>query len=148
MSLSRHQKCVIREISLFSYSHTERNGTAIIERNGKEEEFVIPSTYEIFNQVISKLHQAGFTKVERCSPQNANCIIRTFQARHQIYDFDCCYNLYGADCFVKERGWWKTATHLDTYPITFDKYKIQLNFLQDESLSINTDFVDYYVKVS
>lgn len=87
MSLTKQQKYAIRKIRIFAYSDTERDGKAYYTVHGKEEEFVIPQFGEILKIMFDNIKKAGFTEIERCSPTEANCIIRVYQDLHHEYDW-------------------------------------------------------------
>lgn len=148
MSLTKQQKYAIRKIRTFAYSDTERDGKAYCTVHGKEEEFVIPQFGEILKIMFDNIKKAGFTEIERCSPTEANCIIRVYQDLHHEYDWGLCYNIYGASCYTKTNGIWKSSDGIDDYPIEYDRHQFRMILLPDESLRVDADFADYYVKIS
>ena len=75
-----------------------------------EKEFVIPTPYQIAENVFKQILDVGFSKVERVSPSDANCIIRVFQTLHYKYEFDITFNMYGADCFTNDALGWVSNT--------------------------------------
>ena len=148
MSLTKQQKYAIRKIRIFAYSDTERDGKAYYTVHGKEEEFVIPQFGEILKIMFDNIKKAGFTEIERCSPTEANCIIRVYQDLHHQYDWGLCYNIYGANCYTKINGVWESSDGIDDYPIEYDRHQFRMMLLPDESLRVDANFVDYYVKIS
>ncbi|MCI8273103.1 MAG: hypothetical protein HFJ55_03355 [Clostridia bacterium] len=147
MSLTRAQKHAIRKIRIYKSSYKERNGKPYYNENGEEKEFVIPQFGEILKEMFEKIKGAGFSEVERCSPQKANCIIRIFQDLHHKYSYDMCYNIYGANCYTNIDGRWQTGEGLDSYNIRYGSHKFRVVFYQDEYMSVDADFADFYVKV-
>ena len=158
--LSKEQKEKLRNIHIYELACEEKNGIAIIRKSvpkvkrGKEtfstvqEEFVVPSPYQIAESVFKQILVCGFSKVERVSPTDANCIIRVFQKLHHAYEFDQIFNMYGADCFVKSGGYWISECDSGTFHLDYSKYLIGQWLYQDEKITFNTEFVDFYIKVS
>ena len=154
--LSKEQKEKLRTIHIYEIACEEKNGIAIIRKripkvNGGyifEEKFVIPSPYQIAESVYKKILACGFSKVERVSPNNANCIIRVFQKLHHEYDFNQIFNIYGARCFVKNGHDWISECALGTFPLDYSKCLITQWLYQDEKITFDAEFVDFYVKVS
>ncbi len=148
MKLTKQQKYAIRRISILAYSDSEKNGKPYYQCGGKEIEFEIPQFGEILKTMFENIKNAGFAKVKRCSPFEANCIIRVYKDLHHQYDFGECYNIYGARCYTKTNGVWKTSDGINNYAIDYSRHMFRLNLLlPDESLLIHADFVDYYVKI-
>ena len=158
--LSKKQKEKLRNIHIYELACEEKNGIAIIRKSvpkvkkGKEtfssveEEFVIPSPYQIAESVFKQILTCGFSKVERVSPINANCIIRVFQKLHHAYEFDHIFNMYGADCFVKSCGYWISECNSDTFHLDYSRHLIGQWLYPDEKITFDAEFVDFYVKVS
>lgn len=147
MSLTNQQKYVIRRISICEYSDKERDGKAYYNDAGTEKEFIIPQFGEILKRMFDNIKKAGFTKIERCSPCKANCIIRVYQVIHHEYARGLCFNIYGAECYTKINGIWKTSDDIDNYPIEYGRHQFEMFLLPDEILHVNADFVDCYVKI-
>lgn len=139
MSLKNQQKQEIRCLNIYKCLDTKRDG--------KEKKITIPQFSEIFENMLGNLlRETGATKIERCPPSKANCIIRVYSARHE-YSFEVC-NLYGADCYTKIHGEWETSDGVDNYPITYhNKYKIRI-IRSGECRYCYSDYVDYYVKIT
>ena len=158
--LSKEQKEKLRNIHIYELACEEKNGIAIIRKSvpkvkrGKEtfstveEEFVVPSPYQIAESVFKQILVCGFSKVERVSPTDANCIIRVFQKLHHAYEFDQIFNMYGADCFVKSCIDWISECNGDAFPLDYSKCLIGQWLYQDEKITFDAEFVDFYVKVS
>lgn len=159
--LSKEQKEKLRNINMYEISYIEKKGIAIIDRTiekkskrGKktistiEEEFIIPSPYQIIESIFKQILGCGFSKVERVSPDNANCIIRVFQKLHHEYEFGIVFNLYGADCFVKSSNGWISESDGSTFQLNYTEHLINQWIYQDEKITFKTDFMDVYVKVS
>lgn len=158
--LSNEQKEILRDIHIYELTHEEKKGVPIITKNVPKtkngitkystvvENFVIPNTYEIFETMSKKILDSGFSEVERVSPNDANCIIRIFQKLHYEYFYNYIFNLYGADCFVKDKKNWISHCSAGTFTLYYSKHIIRQWICQDESVYIDTDFVDFYVKVS
>ena len=132
---------------MIEWSNTEENGKAVCRCNGQEKEFEIPQSREILKMMIQKIKQVGFTNVEVCLPNEANCIIRTYQHLHHEY-LEGMYNLYGPNCYTKSEGLWITCDGFSMYLIDYSRHQIRYNLLPDECLCLNVDFVDYYVRIS
>lgn len=160
--LSKEQKEKLRKIHIYELATEEKDGVAIIPKTvqkkkfGKEksvcveEVFVVPSPYEIRNSVFEQILECGFSKVERVSPTDANCIVRIFQKLHHEYEFGMVFNMYGADVFVKDDTTWATECNCyqKGYPIDYEKCLINQWLYQDEKVTFDAEFVDFYVKVS
>lgn len=134
MILTKQQKYAIREEEIYACLDTEKNLT-------------IPQFSEILQLMYEKIKKAGFNKVERCSPFSANCIIRVYQDLHHEYNYDMCFDIYGAKCYTKVNGVWKTGDGIDSYSIRYDRHIFRVILCQDESFYVDADFVDYYVKI-
>lgn len=148
MSLTEQQKHTIRQIRMYAQSDTERNGKAYCRDHKKEKEFIIPQFGEILKIMFENIKKAGFTEIERCSPSEANCIIRVYQDLHHKYHWGMCFNIYGAYCYTNVNGIWKTSDGIDDYQFEYDRCLFRVILLQDESLLVDADFVDCYVKIS
>ena len=148
MSLTNQQKHVIRKIRMYAYSDIEREGKAYYADHGKEKEFIIPQFGEILKKMFDNIKKAGFTEIERCSPSKANCIIRIYQDLHHEYEWGLCFNIYGANCYTNINGIWETSDGIDNYPIEYDRHQFRMILMPDESLRVNADFVDCYVKIA
>lgn len=160
--LSKEQKEKLRNIHIYELACEEKNGVAIIRKSvpkvkrGKEtfstieEEFVIPSPYQITESIFKQILGCGFSKVEKVSPDNANCIIRVFQKLHHEHEFGVVFNLYGADCFVKSGNAWisECESRGNTFRLNYTEHLIDQWLYQDEKVTFKTDFMDVYVKVS
>lgn len=158
--LSNKQKEKLRRIHIYSLARTEKNGVAIIQKQalrgepGKEktciieEVFVVPSIYEIAENVFKKILDSGFSKVERVSPKDANCIVRVFQKLHHKYDYYTTFNMYGADVFVKNITNWTSENCGECFTLNFAECSILQWIEQDETVKFDAEFVDFYVKVS
>lgn len=155
--LFKEQKEKLRNIHMYEISYKEKNSIAIIDKTVKrgketfstvEEEFIVPSPYQILESVFLQIVRCGFSTVERVSPKNANCIIRVFQKLHQEHEFDTVFNLYGADCFVKSGNNWISECDGNTFRLNHTEHLIDQWLYQDEKVSFKTDFIDVYVKVS
>ena len=158
--LSKEQKERLRSIQIYDLACEEKNGVAIIRKSvpkvkrGKEtfstveEEFIVPSPYQIAESVFKQILSCGFSKVEKVSPSNANCIIRVFQTLHYEYEFGQIFNMYGADCFVKSGIGWISECASGTFHLDYTKCLIGQWLYQDEKITFDAEFVDFYVKVS
>lgn len=167
--LSKQQKEKLRRIHIYESSSKEKNGVPIIEKRGSqskigkliEGKMVVPSSYQLVDSVIAQILECGFSKVERVAPSDANCIIRVFQKLHYEYDRELIFNIYGADCFVREyfafgdrffsreeSDWLTTDLNDETFSINFSKCSISEWLCQDEKVIIEADFFDIYVRVS
>lgn len=160
--LSKEQKKKLRNIHMYEISYKEKKSIALVDRTVKkvkrgketvstvEEEFIIPSPYQITESIFKQILDCGFSKVEKVSPDNANCIIRVFQKLHQEHEFDVVFNLYGADCFVRSANAWisECESHDNTFQLNYTKHLIDQWLYQDEKVTFETDFMDVYVKVS
>ena len=156
--LSKEQKEKLRKISIYASSSKEKNGVAIITKTvskvkwGKkrfshiEEVFVVPSCYDIAESVFKQILDSGFSKVERASPSDANCIVRVFQKLHYQYDPNMIFNMYGADVFCKEGEMWVASCNCFT--LDYEKCSMGERLNQSEVVFFDSDFVDFYVKVS
>lgn len=149
MKLTDQHKHIIRQIKMYAYSDTERDGKAYYKNNGEEKEFIIPQFGEILRIMFEGIREHGFTEITRCSPSEANCIIRVFQKLHHKYEWGLCFNIYGADCYTEINGIWKTSDGISDYILEYDRCRFQMHLLPDEVLRVNdADFVDCYVKIS
>lgn len=148
MSLTRQQKYALRQIHIHAYSERERDGKAYCSYPNEEEEFVIPQFGDILRMMFENIKKSGFTSIQRCSPLEANCIIRVYQDLHHEYEWGLVFNIYGAICYTKTGGIWETSDDFDTYRIEHDKYQFRMQLLPDEGLRVNADFVDCYVKIN
>ena len=148
MSLTEQQKELVRQIRIYAYSDTERDGKAYYKCNGKEKEFIIPQFGDILKIMFENIKKVGFSEIERCSPSEANCIIRVYQDLHQEYEWGMCFNIYGANCYTETNKIWQTSDGVDNYRLDYGKYQFRLILGQDETLRVNADFVDCYVKIS
>ena len=154
--LSKEQKEKLRTIHIYEIACEEKNGIAIIRKRIPkvnecyifEEKFIIPSPYQIAESVYKKILACGFSKVERVSPNNANCIIRVFQKLHHEYDINHIFNIYGARCFVNNDRDWISECSLGTFHLDYSKCLISQWLYQDEKITFDAEFVDFYVKVS
>lgn len=148
MSLTRQQERAIQQIRIFACSDTERDGKAFCKEHGVEREFIIPQFGEILKVMFDNIKKVGIAEIKRCSPSVANCIIRVYQDLHHEYDWGMCFNIYGANCYTKMGGTWETSDGIDYYPIEYGRHQFRYILLPDESLRVNADFVDCYVKIS
>lgn len=158
--LSKEQKEKLRNINMYEISYIEKKGIAIVEKTVKnvkrhketsstvEEEFIIPSPYQIAESIFKQILGCGFSKVERVSPRNANCIIRVFQKLHHEYEFGIVFNLYGANCFIKSGTSWISECEGNTFQLDYNEYLVSQWLYQDEKITFETEFIDIYVKVS
>ena len=160
--LSKEQKEKLRKIHIYELASEEKNGVAITQKTvpkikrGKEkfshieEVFVVPSTYAIAESVFKQILDCGFSKVERVSPTDANCIVRVFQKLHHKYEFDTVFNMYGADVFVKNGKEWTSECECygECFTLNYAKCLVGQWLYQDEKVIFDTEFVDFYVKVS
>lgn len=160
--LSKEQKEKLRNIHMYEISYKEKNGIAIINKTVKKgpksketvttvkQEFIVPSPYQITESIFKQILSSGFSKVERVSPSKANCIIRVFQKLHQKHEYDVIFNLYGANCFVKNGNAWisEGESRGNTFQLNYTENLIDQWLYQDEKVTIRTDFMDVYVKVS
>lgn len=158
--LSNEQKEILRKIEIYEMSDEEKNGKPIIrkreprEKRGKktfsvvETDFVIPSIFQLFDYICEQIINAGFSKIERVEPNKANCIIRVFQKLHYEYEFEQIFNIYGANCFVKRGRDWFSETNGSIFKLDYSKYIIKQWLYQDEYILFDTDYVDFYVKIS
>lgn len=159
--LSKEQKEKLRKIHMYEVSNEEKKGKAIVRKlvpKGKKDKekscwketiFKIPSTYEIFEDVIVRILANGFSKVERVAPANANCIVRVYQKLHYNYDSSMIFNLYGADIFVRHGSRWTSeceGTGREFY-LDYTKCLVGQWLYQDEEVIFDTDFVDFYLRV-
>lgn len=142
--LSNEQKERIRRIKIYKSSCSEVKGKPI-DQCGRE--FVIPSFPEIEQIVIEEIIKLGFSKVERVSPYEANCIIRVYKKLHYEYDDDF-YNIYGASCYTLKNGRWTETVFNGEFEIDYSKHKVGQWVCQDESIVFDCEFFDCYVKVS
>ena len=101
-----------------------------------------------FKKMFDNIKKAGFTEIERCSPSEANCIIRIYQDLHHEYEWGLCFNINGANCYTNINGIWETSDGIDNYPIEYDRHQFRMILMPDESLRVNADFVDCYVKIA
>lgn len=147
MRLTTQQKNALRQIRIFEFSDTERDNKPYYKEQGVEKEFIIPQFGEILGRMFENIKKAGFSNVERCSPSKANCIIRVYQDLHHQYEWGMCFNIYGANCYTKIGGIWETSNGTESHGIEYDKHRFRVILLPDESLLVNADFVDYYVKI-
>lgn len=85
-------------------------------------------------------------KVERVSPFRANIIVRVYQVRHYKYDFGSIYNLYGADCYVKNWFKWYTENNGELFSLNHSKNCIRHWLYPDEYIDFNTEFIDIYLR--
>ena len=150
MNLTEKQKTVIRQLRLLNYSDREKDGKAYSVINGKTEEFIIPQFGEIQKEVINAIKKSStdITKVVNCSPEVANCIIRIFQDLHHKYEWGLCYNIYGARCYTKHYDTWFTSDGFYPERINYNRHLFRIQLGPDESLRVDADFVDRYVKIS
>lgn len=159
--LSREQKENLRNIHIYDLSTEEKNGIAIIREtiptakgakkkfNTIEKEFIIPTPYQLVENMSTKILASGFSKVERVAPSNANCIIRVFQKLHYKHEFDQIFNIYGASCFTKDTmGWISNSDCGECYTLNPSRCLIGQWLYQDEKITFDADFIDFYVKVS
>lgn len=148
MYLSKEQKCTLQKIGIYQYAYKERDGKAYFLTADGEKEFIIPQFSEILQTMFEKIKNAGFTEIKRCKPSEANCIIRVFQKLHYSYDYEMCFNVYGAGCFTRMKEKWITHTGMNAYTLRYDQYIIRHILFQDESVYFDTDFLDCYVQIS
>lgn len=155
MSLTKQQKLELRQIAIFACADHEqgiipyfKTFIPYLKKNGENKTFIIPSFTEIFDRMCDNIVKDGFHSIERCAPANANCIIRVYKRLNYKYDWGIVLNLYGARCYTKLCGKWVTSDGIDIYSIRYDKLAIDLILGPDESLTIDVDFADYYVKVA
>lgn len=148
MNLTEKQKNVIRQIRCLDYSDIEMDGKALSVISGKTEEFIIPQFGEIQEKVFSAIKASTtVTKLTRCSPEEANCIIRIFQDLHHKHDWDFCYNIYGAECYTKRNGFWLTSDGISAYGINFECCRFRLPLEPDDSLLVDAKFVDCFIRI-
>ena len=158
--LSKEQKEKLRKIHIHEVSYEEKKGVPIVhklvqkakrnkEEYWKEVVFKIPSTYEIFEDVIVRILANGFSKVERVAPANANCIVRVYQKLHYDYDSSMIFNLYGADVFVRHGSRWTSECEGAGREFYLDYTKCLVGqwIYQDEEVIFDTDFIDFYLRV-
>lgn len=142
--LSKKQKETLRNIQIFEIANEEQNGVAVV----KNEEFIIPTPYDLLESVKKKILESGFSKVERVSPSAANCIIRVYQKTHYEYLYGWFFNMYGTFCFVKDGVNWISESLGNTFHLDYSQCIVGQWIFQDERVSFDTDFIDFYVKVS
>ena len=161
--LSKEQKEKLQKIHIYELASEEKNGVAITrkqvskvkKKKGKEkiswikEVFVVPSTYDIAESVFKQILDCGFSKVERVSPTDANCIVRVFQKLHLKHEFDTVFNMYGADVFVKNGTKWTTRCECyeECFTLDYAKCLVGQCLYPDEKVVFDAEFVDFYVKV-
>lgn len=148
MSLTKEQLDGIRQIRILAYSDREHQGKALCEENGQEKEFKIPHPEEILKAMVKEINNASGTKIERCSPTEADCIIRVYWVLHHKYDWGLCFNIYGANCYTKTNETWETSNGIHTSMIDHNRHQVRLDLLPDEILTASAEFIDYYVKLS
>ena len=149
MNLTKKQKIALQEIGLYKYALIEHDGKAYYTDKDGEKEFIIPQFGEILQTMFESIKEAGFTDIKRCVPSEANCIIRVFQELHHQYDFGMCFNAYGAECYTKLNGVWVTNSGtVSGYDLKFDQHRIRHILQPDESVYLDTDFLDCYVQIS
>ena len=157
---SREQKEKLWQIHIYEFTSEEKNGVAIKRKlvskgepgeeklSFTEEIFVVPSTYKIAENVFKQILDCGFSKIERVSPTNANCIVRVFQKLHHVYDSYTIFNMYGADVFVKNMTIWTSKYRGERFTLDYAKCSILQCLEQDVDVKFDADFVDFYIKVS
>lgn len=142
--LSKKQKETLRNIQIFEIANEEQNGVAIV----KNEEFIIPTPYDLLESVKKKILESCFLKVERVAPIAANCIIRVYQKLHYEYEYGMIFNMYGTFCFVKDGVNWISESSGRTFYLDYSQCIVGQWIYQDERVDFDADFVDFYVKVS
>ncbi len=155
--LNCSQKQLLRQkIRFYDFSIREKRGIAV-DCFGNQ--LVIPSWTALRqNAYQTILMSPDFHLIQRVPsayPDEANCIIRLFQKQHYVYDDgNLIFNLYGFLCFVKNQNdKWTTKQDLfegcdDTeVEIDFSHYVIHHSYAH-ECLNIETDFFDFFVKIS
>lgn len=150
MSLTVQQKLAIRSIRIYKYSSQEKNGKPYyVDEKGKKREFIVPKDQEILTAMFKMIKEAvGAKKIESCEPQEANCIIRVFRALHHKHEWGAIYNLFGAECYTKVFGTWKTNGVMKAYKIYEGKCQFRMSILPDECLAVDAEYNDYYILIS
>lgn len=157
--LTTKRKSKLRKIKIYVSSCEEVDGKPIIRKSFLKnhtgfvtiyEEIVIPPPYKISQYIFQKILDSGFSKIEKVSPSEANCVIRVFQKLHYEYDSEFTFNIYGAVCYVKDKtGWFSENNQDELIILDYSKFHFKEIISQDEQLKIiDADFVDIYVKVS
>jgi len=112
-----------------------------------DEEMRFLDPYELVESVRKGLlNRCGLEKVERVSPFRANIIVRVYQVRHYKYDFGSIYNLYGADCYVRNWFKWYTENNGELFPLNRLENCIRHWLYPDEYINFNTEFIDIYFR--
>lgn len=148
MNLTEEQKYALQKIGIYKWTDIEHDGKAYYTDRDGEKEFIIPQFGEILQMMFERIKNAGFTEIKRCAPSEANCIIRVFQELHHKYDWEMCFNVYGAECYTKLNELWVTSNGMKSYTLQFDEHRIRQILLPDESVYFDTDFLDCYVQIS
>ncbi len=137
MSLTKKQKCDIRQLKMNYASN---------EVSSKETEFTIPQFGEIYNQMRQLIHDQGFSRIKRCSPLKANCIIRVYQAvqiQHEHEHVD----VYGAICYTKIHGRWKTNNGIADYRLEYGVPSLNQLIPPFDCSLFSKSYADYYIKI-
>lgn len=139
-----HQE-LIREIGIHRYSCQEENGKPVTF-DGKT--FVMLTPNQVKAEIEKEILKMGFSKIRRVSPTWANCIIRVYEKVRYDYEDGLVYNLYGAECYTKDRGCWVTKTSGELYRINHERSLHRHWICQDEYIDFDCDFFDCYVRIS
>ena len=59
--------------------------------------------------MYEQIRKTGITKIKKCSPSEANCIIRVYQSLKAETDHELFSNIYGAICYTKFKNVWETS---------------------------------------
>lgn len=140
--LTREKKEMIRRTNMFEATYKEKDGIAYLNQKPIE----IPDVWEIKREAMKQILSIGFSRIKLVEPKNANCIVRIFTKRHFKYENYEIHNVYGFQCFVKEKGVWLSDIG-NIFKMNFEKCEIIHYLLDNESVEYNCDFIDCYVKV-
>ncbi len=147
--LTNKQKEIIRKIKVFKSAEWEWNGKMI---DGFGKEFSLPTSGEITEMAFGYLKNAGFSKVQRVSPNKANCIIRISGVNHLPYSGEYTINYFEVNYYTRKKNAWIMEDILgNEYEINYSSHTNSFSLLDDNDPPIIIDpdyFFDIYVKVS
>ena len=133
MSLTKKQKCDIQKV------HLHYTNVPISE---------LPQFSEILESMYEQIKKTGITKIKKCPPSEANCIIRVYQIIKDEPNSELFSNIYGAVCYTKSKNIWETSDGIKNYPLEYNKYyQLRIPLLPDETLIVNASYIDDYVKI-
>ena len=133
MSLTKKQKYDIQKV------HLHYTNVPISE---------LPQFSEILERMYEQIKKTGITKIKKCSPSEANCIIRIYQSLQAEPEYGLFSNIYGAICYTKFKNIWETSDGIKNYPLEYNKYyQFRIPLLPDETLIVNASYIDDYVKI-